>query len=62
MVEESESLGSIGAIGMADSAPSYDSAQSAPTPSAAAIAQQSAGPNFSNGGQGQPVTLITQAI
>jgi uncharacterized FlaG/YvyC family protein len=43
MVEESESLGSIGAISSADSAPSYDSAPSTPAPaSTVTIAQQSA--------------------
>jgi uncharacterized FlaG/YvyC family protein len=41
MVEESESLGSIGAISSADSAPSYDSAPSTPAPaSTVTIAQQ----------------------
>jgi uncharacterized FlaG/YvyC family protein len=40
MVEESESFGSIGAIGSADSAPSYDSALGNPAPSTATIAQQ----------------------
>jgi uncharacterized FlaG/YvyC family protein len=42
MVEESESLGSIGAIGLADSAPSYDNAPSTPAAPTVAIAQQSA--------------------
>jgi uncharacterized FlaG/YvyC family protein len=42
MVEESESLGSLGAIGLADSAPSYDSAPSTSAASTVAIAQQSA--------------------
>ena len=43
MVEESESLGSVGAIGSADSTLSYDSAPSTPAPaSTVTIAQQSA--------------------
>jgi uncharacterized FlaG/YvyC family protein len=42
MVEESESFGSIGAIGSADSAPSYDSAPGNSAASTVAIAQQTA--------------------
>jgi uncharacterized FlaG/YvyC family protein len=40
MVEESESFGSIGAIGSADSAPSYDNAPGNPPASTVTIPQQ----------------------
>jgi uncharacterized FlaG/YvyC family protein len=42
MVEEGESLGSLGAIGPADSAPSYDSAPNTPAASTVTIVQPTA--------------------
>jgi uncharacterized FlaG/YvyC family protein len=42
MVEESESFGSIGAIGSTDSAPSYDSAPGNPAPATVTPRQPSA--------------------